>query len=231
MTGFIVYKHTSPSGKVYIGITQRSPSKRFRNGAGYKDNEHFWRAIEKYEWQNFKHEILYSGLSKEIACKIEIELIAKYNSADRKYGYNIEFGGEHSVPSEETRKKMSEAKKNLGPEWRKKLSDAHRCKTFSEEWLRKISESLKGHVVSEETRRKMSDAHKGHIIPEETRRKLQANAPKRAVMCVETGVIYESAYDAERKVGINKSHIGSVCRNERKTAGGFHWKYYEESER
>lgn len=30
-----VYKHTSPSGKVYIGITSRDPTKRWANRWGY----------------------------------------------------------------------------------------------------------------------------------------------------------------------------------------------------
>ena len=31
--------------------------------------------------------------------------------------------------------------------------------------------------------------------------------------------------EAERKTGISSSHIGSCCRNERKTAGKYKWKY------
>lgn len=192
-TAFIVYKHTSPSGKVYIGITQRSPNKRFQNGAGYKGNEHFWRAIEKYGWNNFKHEILYSGLSKEIACKIEIELIAKYNSADKKYGYNIALGGEHSTHSEETRRKMSEANK--------------------------------GKTLSEETRRKLSEAKKGHILSEDHRRKISAGLGGHPIMCIETGIVYTSVSDVEKRTGISNGNVSSVCHGRRKTAGGLHWKF------
>jgi hypothetical protein len=36
--------------------------------------------------------------------------------------------------------------------------------------------------------------------------------------------IYLSATDAERKTGINNSHISAVCRGDRKHAGGFVWK-------
>jgi hypothetical protein len=75
---YIVYKHTSPSGKVYIGITSLRPEERWGGGAGYVKNKHFNRAIKKYGWENIKHEILFDGLSKEDACKIEIELIKEY---------------------------------------------------------------------------------------------------------------------------------------------------------
>lgn len=60
---YVVYKHTTPSGKVYVGITGQKPARRWQNGYGYKDNEHFYRAIRKYGWENIKHEIVCAGLS------------------------------------------------------------------------------------------------------------------------------------------------------------------------
>lgn len=33
---YTVYKHTSPVGKVYIGITKMNPVRRWANGLGYK---------------------------------------------------------------------------------------------------------------------------------------------------------------------------------------------------
>lgn len=266
-TSFIVYKHTSPSGKVYIGITQRTPNQRFQsNGYGYKSNEHFYRAIKKYGWNNFKHEILYSGLSKEIACKIEIELIAKHNSTDGKYGYNIATGGEHPMLSEETKKKLSEAMKGrvVSEEERKKMSDRMKGQILSEETRRKISEAKRGHIHSEETcrklseankgrihseetrkkisearkgqrpteemRRKNSEAHKGRIHSEEERRKISVSHGGHPVMCVETGIVYESIHDAERRTGISNANVSAACHGKRKTAGGLHWKYITKEE-
>lgn len=68
---FCVYKHTSPSGKVYIGITSMNPLKRWKHGKGYIDCTAFNRAIEKYGWDNITHEILLSDLTKEEACEEE----------------------------------------------------------------------------------------------------------------------------------------------------------------
>lgn len=93
---YLVYKHTSPNGKVYIGITRKNPIKRWNNGNGYKQNTHFYNAISKYGWNNIKHEILFDNLTKEEACKKEIELIAEYKSNDPNYGYNRSSGGEFS---------------------------------------------------------------------------------------------------------------------------------------
>ena len=90
---FVVYKHTSPNGKVYIGITSQNPIERWRGGKGYKTNPHFWNAIVKYGWDNFKHEILFTDLTKEEAEQKEIELIAFYKSNCSEFGYNISSGG------------------------------------------------------------------------------------------------------------------------------------------
>lgn len=43
------------------------------------------------------------------------------------------------------------------------------------------------------------------------------------VYCIETGTTYNTALQAEKETGINKTHIGGCCRKERLTAGGFHW--------
>ena len=39
---FIVYKHTSPSNKVYIGITKLNLIKRWQGGKGYINNTYFF---------------------------------------------------------------------------------------------------------------------------------------------------------------------------------------------
>ena len=41
MDKYLVYKHTTPSGKVYIGITKRKAEERWLEGRGYKYNKHF----------------------------------------------------------------------------------------------------------------------------------------------------------------------------------------------
>lgn len=93
-----VYKHTTPNDKVYIGITSRKPQSRWReNGKGYK-NQLFWKAIEKYGWENIKHEIIKENLTEQEAKLLEIELIKQYNSANSDYGYNLTIGGDCTNP-------------------------------------------------------------------------------------------------------------------------------------
>lgn len=121
-----VYVHINKiNGKMYVGITSKELKHRFRsNGLGYKSCSHFWHAIQKYGWNNFDHEIIASHLTEDEACNMEKLLIKKLNLTDQSVGYNISEGGNkgclltgnrHWVYgkhlSEETRKKISEAKK------------------------------------------------------------------------------------------------------------------------
>jgi group I intron endonuclease len=48
----------------------------------------------------------------------------------------------------------------------------------------------------------------------------------KAVICVETGLVYHSAAEASRQTGINRSSISKCCRNEQKIASKFHWQFY-----
>lgn len=48
---------------------------------------------------------------------------------------------------------------------------------------------------------------------------------KKAVLCVETGKKYPSISTAGKETGIHPNGIAMCCRGERKTAGGFSWKY------
>lgn len=90
-----VYKHTNLlNNKVYIGITQQKVEKRWQKGYGYSEQPYFYNAIKKYGWNGFEHEILFENLTEEEAKSKEQELIKKYKSNDRNYGYNLSKGGE-----------------------------------------------------------------------------------------------------------------------------------------
>lgn len=245
---YTVYKHTTPSGKVYVGITKQKPEQRWDNGNGHKKNEHFYRAILKYGWENIEHEIVENGLTKQQACDLEIELIAKYDATDPRNGYNNSIGGECGSlgvhPSAETRRKISESLKHayLNPELRRKIGESHKGYQPSDETRRKLSESLKGannpmygKRQSDETRRKLSEALKGVNNPfygkrhsDEALQKMSEShkgKTAKAVICVETGTLYSSVAEAAKYVGVASPTISNVLHSRRKTSGGYHWKY------
>ena len=156
MKTYIVYKHINKNnGKVYIGITKQSATDRWKNGKGYH-NMHFGRAIEKYGWDGFKHEIVAENLSKEDALEMERILIASHNANNPKYGYNVTCGGEgggminhhHTDLSkerirqarirngftEEHKKHISESKKGIKHHMAKKVYQYSKDGIFIQEW-------------------------------------------------------------------------------------------------
>lgn len=233
-----VYKHTNKTnGKVYIGITSKKPEQRWEGGIGYRHNEHMTNAIQKYGWDGFSHEVLLVGLSEDEALDMERKLISEYQSADRRYGYNIEAGGvKRGAYSPETLEKMRQRMlgdknpnygKHLSDETRRKLSECNRGERHPK-W---------GTHHSEETRKKIGDKSRGerHYLygghpTDATIEKMRRNSPKcKQVLCVETGVVYRSVREASRATNINVSGICLSIKGERvKTAGGYHWQFVEE---
>lgn len=235
ITNVKVYMHTSPSNKVYIGITSQEPKLRWGNGCNYSSNEHFDRAIKKYGWDNFKHEILFSNLSLKEAKEKEIELIAFYDSTNSEKGYNITNGGESGngynhtkltkqkisaamkgrtspmkgrKQSEESKAKISEANKNI---------QRRKGFTLSDETKKKIGEAHKGvpKPKSEEHKRKISETKRGIILSEETKKKMSEsrrrwcskNSEKILQLSLDGEVLrkWDSQAEAFRELGIKQS--------------------------
>ena len=48
---------------------------------------------------------------------------------------------------------------------------------------------------------------------------------KKRVLCIETNTIFESTVDAEKQMGISNAWISSICRGEKNSAKGYHFKY------
>ena len=94
MDNYCVYYHRNlVNGKLYIGISKDVNKRWSSNGKQYKSCNFFYRAIEKYGWDNFEHVILIDNISKELACVIEKELIIKYKTQNKDFGYNLASGG------------------------------------------------------------------------------------------------------------------------------------------
>lgn len=208
---YFVYKHTSPSNKVYIGITQMKPEYRWNHGKGYIKNQYFYRAIQKYGWENFEHEILFSGLTKKEACDKEVELITLYNSTNPELGYNVSSGGESGnlglVMTEETRKKMSESTKG---ERNPMFGKHHTLETREKIGKNRKYPKGKDHPCY------------GLPIPEY----IIAPLLKPVIQLGSDGKFiaeYQSIREAERCTEVCNSEISLCCNGKRQSAGGFIW--------
>lgn len=213
-----LYKHTSPSNKVYIGITSQLPKVRWgKNGANYKTNKYFNNAITKYGWDKFKHEIIFSNLSEFDAKELEIEYIAKFNSNNQKYGYNLTIGGEGTkgyVYNSEQRKNRSIQLSGKGnPMYGNKMSLKQK---------KIISIKSTKYWSNSENRKHQSEA----ILGEKNGNSVGVKQyTKQGVFLKE----YSSACEAEREIGISHSSIIANCRNKHFSAGGYIWRYKNDS--
>jgi group I intron endonuclease len=209
----IVYKVTNKSnGKVYIGQTVRTLEVRWKEHT--KNNSHcsaLHSAISKYGEEVFEIEVIDFAQSIDELNEKEKHWISHYNSIAPN-GYNLDSGGRNKVVSQITREKMS--KSRSGGKY------PHKGVPRTEEAKRKIGLANKGHpyypgVFTEESRKRIALANS---IP--------VNRYTKDGCYIDS---FESACEAGRQLGICSSNISYACGGKRKTAGGFIWRYKNES--
>ena len=207
-----LYRHITPSGKVYIGITSQKPEYRWNNGNGYlhSGKTKFKSSILKYGWDNIKHEVLFTNLDEDTAKKLEVELIRHYKNLG--ISLNHTDGGE--------------GVKGMTP-WNKGIKVPY-----------EKSNKLRGKKLSEEHKRKLSISHKGkvprkgfHLTPSqieslrvanigrkksiEEREKISKASSKPVALLDSNGHIakkYNSATEAATELGIDISYLNKCCR-------------------
>ena len=164
-----IYKITNlVNGKVYIGASKNIEKRWGAHRNGHSD---LAKEFQTFGLENFKFEILLE-CPEDMLCQWERDMICLYDADDPEKGYNCKNDRPYSLKrtealkgrklSEETKRKISEAKKGRVA-WNKGLKNI-----YSEEMRRKMSESHKGHKHTEESKRKMRE----RIVSEETRRKI-----------------------------------------------------------
>lgn len=210
---YSLYRHTSPSGKVYIGITSQPVQNRWNHGRGYMNAEKtpFKSAIIKYGWDSIKHEVLFTNLSEEKAKHLEIELIRHYKSLGISLNYTDGGDGCHGIVPWNKGIKVPYEKSNkrkgipLTEEHKQKLSIAHKGK------------HIKGHKWTEEQRAKRISQLIGRHRTEETKRKISENsASSRPIIEVDSnGIIihtFASSVEVGRFYGISSSWVNRACK-------------------
>ena len=203
--------------KKYIGLTnniarrKREHFSNLRNGK--HENRHLQYAQGKYGEDNFLFHVI-EECSVDMLSEREKYYIAKYQSNDDKYGYNIESGGlEEQEVSDETRKKLSNALKG---------------RVFSDEHKKHIGQSLIGREFSDESREKMRQAKIGKMVGR--------NHPRcRPVYCPELNEEFWGAKEVQELYGIDRTYITACASGRQHTAGKhpvtgdlLHWFYVDQ---
>lgn len=119
---YYIYIHQNKlNKKIYVGYSN-NPKRRWRAQKSfaflpdYKSYyDPFYNAIRRDGWDNFSHEIIEELNTEQEAWDREMFYICFFRTNRQKYGpewgYNLSDGGEHPEFSENTRKKMSQARK------------------------------------------------------------------------------------------------------------------------
>lgn len=205
MIGYIYKFENKINGKIYIGKTKNIKERIYQhNHVTRNKNTKFGNALRKYGINMFDFNILVIIHSKSndnldiILNCFEKHFIKKYDSFNK--GYNCTLGGDGTINF-----KHSEETKN----------------------------KLRGRIVSEETRKKIGYAHKGKPCHRRLTDKWRNSVIEARSIPIKQfskeGMFikqWSSITEAARYYNLPKSCISRVCKNERKSCGGFIWRYY-----
>lgn len=134
----------------------------------------------------------------------------------------------YANPDERTRAGERSRGRKASPETIEKRVAKLRGRKMSEAFCKALGDRVRGRVVSEGTRAKLRAAQLGRAQPEETKRKKQLRSPhNKPVLCLNSGVVYISAAEAARDLGVHRAHVAEICRgnSSRKSARGYNFKY------
>jgi group I intron endonuclease len=219
-----IYKTTNLlNGKIYVG--QHYGKRKNYIGSGKLLKE----AVKKYGRENFINEILEYCDMKDLNNK-ERYWIKKLDSTNPEIGYNLSVGG--TGLDAETAKKCSIGK-NFSEKHKKNISKNHADvsgennpmygKTHNESTKKKIKEKqqewMENGGYTEEQIEKMKIRSSGRNNP-------NYNPTPVLQYDLENNFIKEwkDLYSL-KEFGYDSKSISSVCRNIRKTANGYKWKF------
>lgn len=249
MDNYKVYVHINKiNNKKYVGITKQECEERWRHdGFGYKSQIKFFRAIQKYGWDNFEHIVLYEGLTEEQASEKEKELIQLYDSYNN--GYNADLGGSITNHSPETLEKMRQSMlgKKHTEETKRKISEAKeniKAKVICIETQKTYNSLVEAEKDTGIDRSSIGKCCKGIVFkaggytwrytdPEKYNQyanitEHRVNRSERPVICITTNKYYATISEAARETNCDPSNIIKVCKGKHKTANNLKWRYADE---
>lgn len=198
------------NNKLYIGSSHNLEKRKYEHFKMLKENKHhspkLQNAFNKYGEENFVFEIikliniknLKSIEKRNILLNEEQFWIDKLQTV--KYGYNTcPIAGSRlgTRLTEEQRKNLSEKQKGV------------KRKPFTKTHIENMKKGQTGKKLSEKTKNKIRQAF------------------SKKVLRIEDNKIFPSATEASLYVNCHRTNISKCCNGERKTAGGYHWKFID----
>jgi group I intron endonuclease len=130
----VIYKITSPSGKVYVGQTKHKKiNQRMSNHKSSRLNVEgkcaIIESIKKYGWDAHVVELVEENIPKKLLDEREIYWIAELKTYAKKYperGLNLTEGGNHRPTWRDDAKRVAKARQRIGPNapgWGKKVAE------------------------------------------------------------------------------------------------------------
>lgn len=206
---YSLYRHTFPNGKMYIGITKKTPVRlRWQNGNGYCHQPKMAHAIAKYGWESVQHDILLIGLTEQEAKFWEQFYIRQFDAVEN--GYNITFGGDGLTGM------------RLSEETKRKIGEANRQKNYPGN-----SEVLRAYVSQHGAWNKGKSLAGEHLrkITEERQRRCNKSILACDPHTHEVALTFVSCTAAAKFFGVSKEVISRCAHGGRKTAAGYEWRY------
>lgn len=191
------------------------------------DNDYLQKSWDKYREENFQFRVL-EQCPRDMLNEKEKYYIDLHNTMNRNYGYNLKSGGQDSnCLTDDVKKKISIANKKYyaeHPEAKIQKANAAYKQWQNPDIKAKITgenNGMYGKTHAPEAREKISQAQKGRVS------KHRNITP---VFCVELNKLFIDAVTACTEIGLSTSraeNIHEVCKGirNRKTVGGYHWKY------
>jgi len=204
-----IYKITAPNNKIYIGQSWYIEGRKYNYSKNNCSKQpKLCNCIRKYGWNKHTFEVIHQ-LNKETNQEVLNELEILYWKKYKEQGYemlNIRIpGGSKGAIAEETKKLISKSLKG------KKLS-RDRVQKSVEKWKEKY------YSLPEEERKKKH----WHKTGKDAIRSKSVNQYSKTGDFIKT---WDCIIDIEKALGICHSHISAVCREKRKHAGGYKFKY------
>lgn len=216
----------------YIGVTRRNPKQRLNNHI--YEAKQFPLKNKRTEWissSNFQiNQIILDVVPEEETMFWEQFWI----SLCKTWGFelvNSNNGGGGSLKKSES---FSEwlSNRNIGNTYRKNKKHSTESKKLMSDKAKGRTSPNKGKELSEDHRNKISESTKGRISPRKGIKVLESTLEKKRVKIVQLTLddtiikIWDSLSDASETLKITIGNISSTCKGNRKTCGGYKWKYY-----